>query len=189
MSAARHHRALVEHRHVADDRQVGTERFGEYLENFGFGTTTALDFPDESAGLIKPAAEWEGTEKVAPSYGYGYSVTGVQLAAAVNVVANDGVYVAPKLVKATIGADGAVVDTAPSATHQVLQPGTAATMTDMMTDVVCLGTGQGARSRHLRGRQDRHGLQDAGRRHVRPLTAAALYRASFVGYFPADARR
>ena len=167
--------------------QVGVERFGDYLTNFGFGTTTALDFPDESPGLIKPAAEWEGTEKVAPSYGYGYSVTAVQLTAAVNVVANDGVYVAPKLLKATIGADGAVVETAPSATHQVLQPGTADVMTDMMTDVVCLGTGQGAII---------DGISVAGKTGTAYKTqkgggyAAAdgsrAYRASFVGYFPAD---
>ena len=167
--------------------KVGVERFGDYLTNFGFGATTALDFPDESPGLIKPAGEWEGTEKVAPSYGYGYSVTAVQLAAAVNVVANRGLYVAPKLVKATIGADGSVVDTDPSATHEVLQPGTAAVMTDMMTDVVCLGTGQGAII---------DGISVAGKTGTAYKTqkgggyAAAdgsrAYRASFVGYFPAD---
>ena len=167
--------------------RVGVERFGDYLTNFGFGTTTALGFPDESAGIIKSAAEWEGTEKVAPTYGYGYSVTAVQLAAAVNVVANGGVYVAPKLVKATIGADGSVIDTAPSATHQVLQPSTADVMTDMMTDVVCVGTGKGAII---------PGISVAGKTGTAYKTqkgggyeaadGSRAYRASFVGYFPAD---
>ncbi|MGB8860687.1 MAG: penicillin-binding protein 2, partial [Ilumatobacteraceae bacterium] len=124
--------------------EVGTERFGSYLEAFGFGQKTALDFPNESAGLFKPASEWEGTEKQSHSYGYGYSVTALQLAAAVNTVANGGVYVAPKLVKATIGADGEVTDTVAAATHEVIQPAAAATMTDMMKDVVCDGTGKDA---------------------------------------------
>jgi len=167
--------------------QVGTERFGSYLEAFGFGQKTALDFPDESAGFLHPASEWQGTEKVSTSYGYGYNVTALQLAAAVNTVANGGTYVAPKLVKATIGADGAVTDTAPAATHQVLQQSTASTMTDMLTDVVCVGTGKGARI---------DGISVAGKTGTAYKTqddgtyggdGNRAYRASFVGYFPANA--
>jgi cell division protein FtsI (penicillin-binding protein 3) len=168
--------------------QVGTERFGQYLDNFGFGQVTALNFPDESPGLIKPASEWEGTEKVTTSYGYGYSVTAVQLAAAVNTVANNGIYVAPKMVKAVIGADGVVTDTPASASHEVLQPATAATMTDMMTDVVCDGTGKDAQI---------PGISVAGKTGTAYKTQGdggyvgangeRLYRATFVGYFPADA--
>jgi len=167
--------------------EVGTERFGNYLESFGFGQKTALDFPDESAGIFKPAAEWEGTEKQSHSYGYGYSVTALQLAAAVNTVANGGVYVAPKLVAATIGADGQVVDTAASTTHTVIQPSTAATMTDMMKGVVCNGTGKDARIADISvaGKtgtayktREGGGYGETGNR---------AYRASFVGFFPADA--
>jgi len=169
--------------------EVGTERFGSYLESFGFGQKTALDLPDESAGLFKPASEWQGTERQSHSYGYGYSVTALQLAAAVNTVANGGVYVAPKLVAATIGADGEVVNAAPSATHVVIQPSTAATMTDMMKDVVCdpHGTGKDARIPDISvaGKtgtayktQEGGGYGEAGNR---------AYRASFVGFFPADA--
>lgn len=166
--------------------QVGTVRFGQYLENFGFGQTTALNFPDESPGLIKPAAEWEGTEKVTTSYGYGYSVTAVQLAAAVNTVANNGIYVAPKMVKAVIGADGTVTDTEPSATREVLQPSTADTMTDMMTDVVCEGTGKDAQI---------SGISVAGKTGTAykrlddgtyGTDSTRRYRATFVGFFPAD---
>ena len=171
--------------------EVGTERFGSYLESFGFGQKTALDFPDESVGIYKPASDWEGTEKQSHSYGYGYSVTALQLTAAVNAIANGGVYVAPKLVAATIDADGEVTDTEPSATHTVVQPSTAATMTDMMTDVVCdpAGTGNDAQIPDIsvagktgtayKVRDDKT-YGGAGNR---------AYRASFVGFFPADAPR
>ena len=77
--------------------QVGYERFGAYLEAFGFGQKTALGFPDESAGIFKPPSEWQGTEQVNPAYGYGYSATSLQLVAAVNTVANGGIYVAPTI--------------------------------------------------------------------------------------------
>ena len=170
-------------------KKVGTIRFGEYLEAFGFGQKTALDFPDESAGIYEPASEWQGTEKVTPSFGYHYSVTALQLAAAVNTVANGGVYVAPKLVEATIGADGTVSDTAPSATHRVIQASSAATMTDMMTSVVCdpEGTGNDAQI---------DGITVAGKtgtaykvqdNDTYGAAGARAYRASFAGFFPAQA--
>jgi cell division protein FtsI (penicillin-binding protein 3) len=168
--------------------EVGTERFGAYLESFGFGQKTALDFPNESAGLFKPASEWQGTERQSHSYGYGYSVTALQLAAAVNTVANGGVYVAPKLVEAVIGADGDVPTPLPR-THQVIQPATAATMTDMMKGVVCEGTGKG---------EQIPGISVAGKTgtaykvqddNTYGAAGTRAYRASFVGYFPADAPR
>ena len=55
---------------------------------------------------MKPAADWQATEKVTPRYGYGYAATSLQLAAAVNTIANGGVYVAPRLVLSTIDANG-----------------------------------------------------------------------------------
>lgn len=167
--------------------EVGTERFGSYLESFGFGKKTALGFPDESAGIFKPASEWEGTEKQSHSYGYGYSVTALQLAAAVNTVANGGVYIAPKLVAATIGADGEVVDTAPSATHTVIQPSTAATMTDMMKDVVCDGTGKGAQIADISVAGKTGTAYKTQKDGTYGAAGTRAYRASFVGYFPADA--
>ena len=167
--------------------EVGTERFGSYLESFGFGQKTALDFPDESAGIFKLASEWEGTEKQSHSYGYGYSVTALQLAAAVNTVANGGVYVAPKLVAATIGADGEVTDTAPSAAHTVIQPSTAATMTDMMKDVVCDGTGKDAQIADISVAGKTGTAYKTQEDGTYGATGTRKYRASFVGYFPADA--
>jgi cell division protein FtsI (penicillin-binding protein 3) len=167
---------------------MGTSKVGEYLSAFGFGTKSALNFPDESAGRMKPD-EWQGTQKVTTSYGYGYSVTAVQLTAAVNTVANGGVYVAPRLLAATIGADGTIVDSPAAATHQVLQPATAATMTDLMQDVVCYGTGTGAKI---------DGISVAGKTGTAYKTQGKIgygdntnraYRATFVGYFPAQAPR
>jgi cell division protein FtsI (penicillin-binding protein 3) len=166
--------------------RVGVGRFGSYLRDFGFGATTALDFPNESAGLMKPPDQWQGTEKVAPTYGYGYSVTAVQLTAAVNVVANGGVYVAPKLLTATIGADGSVVETDPSPTRRVLQATTAGIMTGMMTDVVCLGTGRDARidGISVAGKTGTAYKNQQGGGYA-AADGTRAYRASFAGYFPA----
>ena len=171
--------------------KVGTQAFGGYLEAFGFGQKTAINFPDESAGIYEPASEWEGTEKVTPSFGYHYAVTAFQLAAAVNTVANGGVYVAPKLVTATIGADGEVTDTAPSQSHTVIQPSTAATMTDMMTDVVCdpNGTGNDAQIPDISVAGKTGTAYKAQEDNTYGGAGNRAYRASFVGFFPANAPR
>ena len=54
-----------------------------------------------------------------------------------NVIANDGTYVAPRLVLGTVGADGEITDAEPSATHPVVSAETAAQMQSMLRDVVC----------------------------------------------------
>lgn len=168
--------------------RIGHERLGEYLQDFGFGEKTALGFPDESAGIFKSPSEWQGTERVNPAYGYGYSATSLQLLAAVNTVANGGVYVAPKLLTATLGPDGKINETEPSPTHEVISPSTAATMTDLMIDVVCRGTGKqaqlpgfsvaGKTGTAYKSEDGTYG--EAGNRK---------YRATFVGFFPAEAPR
>ena len=124
---------------------LDTLKFGDYLHQFGFGSTTGLGLPGESSGIMKPAADWQATEKVTPRYGYGYAATSLQLAAAVNTIANAGVYVAPRLVLSTIDSKGQTHDAPPSPSHEVVTPQTAATMTSMMKDVVCYGTAKYAK--------------------------------------------
>lgn len=169
-------------------QQLGHERYGEYLESFGFGKKTDLAFPDESAGIWRSPSQWQGTERVNPAYGYGYSATSLQLVAAVNAVANGGVYVAPKLLSATVGADGRITKTPASATHEVISRTTADTMTDMMQEVVCRGTGKLAQL---------PGISVAGKTGTAYKTEDGSYgedgnrkyRATFVGFFPAQAPR
>jgi cell division protein FtsI (penicillin-binding protein 3) len=69
----------------------------------------------------------------------------LQLAAAVNTIANGGVYVAPRLVLSTIDAQGQPHPAPPSPSREVVTPATAATMTSMMKDVVCYGTAKYAK--------------------------------------------
>lgn len=166
--------------------QVGDERFGEYLQGFGFGQPTALGFPDESAGRLKPVDEWQGSEASTMSYGYGYTTTSLQLVAAVNTVANGGIYVAPKMLMATIGADGEMTETPASTTRRVIEPDSAATMIDMMTDVVCTGTGKDARLDDITvaGKTGTaYKVQDG----TYGEDGTRAYRASFVGFLPAAA--
>jgi cell division protein FtsI (penicillin-binding protein 3) len=168
-------------------RTLDTKKNHEYLKLFGFGTKTAVEYPGESRGSLRPVSKWQGTEKFSFSYGYGYSSTALQLAAAVNVVANKGVYVAPKMVLKTTDKDGVETATPASETRQVLSASTAQIMTSLMTDVVCYGTGKLAKLPGLSvaGKTGTaYKLQENGT--YTNDEGARTYFASFVGFLPAN---
>ncbi len=56
----------------------------------GFGTVTSSGFPGEASGLLKPAANWREIEQATMAFGYGLSVTPLQLARAYGAIAADG---------------------------------------------------------------------------------------------------
>jgi cell division protein FtsI (penicillin-binding protein 3) len=168
---------------------IGRERHWEYMRAFGLGETTALDFPGESAGIQKHWSDLWGSERVTVAYGQGVASTSIQLVAAINVIANDGTYVAPKLVKATVGPDGEVVDAAPSATHEVVSTQTAEQVQAMMLAVVCDESGTASRARvdsfNVAGKTGT-GLKAQANGTYFDANGNRVYYSSFVGFFPAE---
>ncbi|MEN9792059.1 MAG: peptidoglycan synthetase FtsI [Actinomycetota bacterium] len=181
---------------VRDSSNIGTLMVGEktgwstlhrYLEAFGIGRPTGLGYPNESTGRLLPHDKWYGSTKYTITYGYGYSVSPLQLAAAVNTVANKGVYVAPRLVSATIDRSGRRRETDPGETRRVLEESTAFTLTDLLRGVVCHGTGKPAavRGMDVAGKTGTgYKAQDNGTYVTDQGTRA--YFASFAGFFPAS---
>jgi cell division protein FtsI (penicillin-binding protein 3) len=165
---------------------IAPEMLHSYLTGFGFGNKTGLEYPGESRGILRPSAKWRGTEKSTITYGYGMAATPLQLAAAVNTVANGGVHVSPRLVGGRIDGGGRRVDAPAAETRRVLQPSTAAVMTDMMREVVCTGTGENAKVKgmEIAGKTGTgYKVQDNGT--YATDSGGRKYFASFVGFFPA----
>lgn len=73
--------------------------FYDMLKKFGFGEKTGIDLPGESVGILKPAIKWDSADHASMSYGYGSSVTAIQMVAAVSAIANNGVRVTPHVIK------------------------------------------------------------------------------------------
>ena len=172
---------------VLTAQRISTTTLESYLHAFGFGDKTALEFPNESAGILKPAEKWQGTEKITVAYGYGFASTSLQLVSAMNVVANNGTYVAPRLVLATIDDAGKMHNVAPSATRPVLTQETATQMNLMMRDVVCFGTGTLAKipGMTVAGKTGTgYKVQNDGT--YGSDTTGRKYFASFVGFLPAE---
>ena len=169
---------------------IGPDKLHDYLKSFGFGSKSAIDFPGETKGILQSADKWAGAKKFTTSYGYGYSTTALQLIAGVNVVANNGNYVAPRLVTATVTKDGLNEPIAATEQHAVITPETAATMRALMSDVVCFGT---ATLGKVPGMTVAGKTGTAYKRQDNGTYAAddgsRSYFASFVGFIPAQKPR
>ena len=159
----------------------------EYLQAFGFGSSTGLNYPGESKGILRDVYDWQGTEKMTVAYGYGFASTALQLVSAVNTVANNGTYVAPKLVRGTVDKSGKLTETKASETREVLKPEVAAVTTELLKDVVCNGTASLAQVKGMTvaGKTGTgYKVQDNGTYITDAGTRS--YFASFVGYYPAN---
>jgi cell division protein FtsI (penicillin-binding protein 3) len=125
-------------------RDLGEDRLLAQVRNLGFGQVTGLDFPGENPGVLAGAAQWEPTNLVSLPIGQVDAVTAIQVLDAYNAVANGGLLVQPRLVRATIGADGKATATKASATRRVFAPSIDAELTAMLESVVAAGTGVSA---------------------------------------------
>jgi cell division protein FtsI (penicillin-binding protein 3) len=121
---------------------VGPDAMYEFQKAFGFGETTALEFPNEVAGAVLEPSKWSGTSLPTIAIGQGISVSPLQMLMAYNVIANQGVYVAPKLVQSTSDADGVTHPTPTSEGRRVISEETADQLNLMLRSVVDQGTGQ-----------------------------------------------
>ncbi len=75
------------------------EDFWSGLSDAGFGVVTESGFPGEASGYLADFNRWRDIERATLAYGYGLSVTAVQLAQAYSVLANDGYRVPVTLLK------------------------------------------------------------------------------------------
>ncbi|MDX1517494.1 MAG: penicillin-binding transpeptidase domain-containing protein [Woeseiaceae bacterium] len=96
------------------------------MTNLGFGALTASGFPGESAGLLTHYDHWKEINQATLGYGYGISVTPMQLAQAYAVIGNGGRLRPISLVALDQAPDG----------EQVLAPETAAAVKRMLEEVV-----------------------------------------------------
>jgi cell division protein FtsI (penicillin-binding protein 3) len=121
--------------------QLGENRLLNQINNLGFGKPTGLNFPGESEGLVPNASQWTGSSIGSTPIGQADAVTVQQVLDAYNAVANGGVFVAPRLVRATVAPSGAVHAEPASTTRRVIDPTTNTDLVKMLESVVTTGTG------------------------------------------------
>ncbi len=123
-------------------KRLGKERLFHYIDAFGFGKTTGLDYPGESSGLIFDPGKIGPVELATTSFGQGISVTPVQQVMAVSAIANGGYLFEPFLVGKIYDDEGNIVYyREPEMIRQVISRETSEAVTDMMINVITDGTG------------------------------------------------
>lgn len=115
---------------------LGAEPIHSMMYHAGFGQDTGLGFPGERVGNLPSHQRWRDAEIASLAYGYGLSVTAVQLAHAYATLANDGKAVPLSLLR---------VDE-PGPARQVIDPQVAETVLRMLQAVVEEEGGGGVRA-------------------------------------------
>ena len=161
--------------------KLGRDVVYQNFVDFGFGQRTGLISPDkESRGILPTPDTWSGVDIATKPIGQGVSVTAMQLLGAVNTLAADGEYIAPRLVRAEIDAQGTRHDRVAPKPRRVVSSETAATMRTMMSDVVKSGTGMSAAVKGY----DIAGKTGTAQKPGKGGYIDGEYMASFVGFFP-----
>jgi cell division protein FtsI (penicillin-binding protein 3) len=168
--------------------QIGSQMSDEtrynYMTAFGLGSRTGIGLASESPGILAPWQKWDGRTKYVTTFGQGVSVTALQTAQVYGIVANDGVKVAPTIVKGFDNADGTFRPKEESAPVRVISSKTSKELMSMLTEVTQDGTGKAAQipGYLVAGKTGTAQAADANGKMTRIV-------ASFVGIAPADSPR
>lgn len=151
--------------------QLPSETLWNLYNELGFGSTPKTGFPGEASGRLRPVKTWKPIEQATMSYGYGISVSALQLARAYTLFTNDGVLLPVTFTRRESDVIG----------KQVISRETARTLSSMLETV----TQQGGTA--TRGQVP--GYRVAGKtgtawKLVNGQYAENLYLSSFVGYAP-----
>ncbi|MBN8717289.1 MAG: penicillin-binding protein 2 [Stenotrophomonas sp.] len=145
-------------------RRLSNAQFNAFVRRFGYGRSTGSGFPGEAAGLFPTPDRWSGTSKQTMSYGYGLSVTPLQIATAYAALGNGGLLHQPTFVKGQHNPPQRVLD--PRIAHEVLQ---------MMQTVTEPG-GTATQAAIL-------GYHVAGKTGTSRKASAGGYSRRYIGYF------
>jgi cell division protein FtsI (penicillin-binding protein 3)/stage V sporulation protein D (sporulation-specific penicillin-binding protein) len=161
--------------------RLGAGRLASWVDRFGFGHETGIDFPGESAGFALPLDQWSGSTIGTVPIGQGIAVTPLQMARAYSAIANGGRLVEPYLVD-RIG--GQTVEHGHG--RRVVSRTVSREMLAMLRGVVLEGTGTEAAipGYTVAGKTGTAAKVDADGRY-----STSNYVASFVGMVPATKPR
>ncbi|HKV26737.1 MAG TPA: penicillin-binding transpeptidase domain-containing protein [Candidatus Acidoferrales bacterium] len=163
--------------------RLGAPKYYDYIRTFGFGQLTGIKLPGENRGLLRPVDEWTASSIGSVAIGQEVSVTPVQMISAESAIANGGTLRRPQIIREVRHGDQVVMHGNPDP-RRVIDEQTAATVREIMEQVVLVGTGTPAQP---------FGYTAAGKtgtaQKIDPTTgrySKINYNASFIGYAPVN---
>lgn len=162
--------------------RVGDETMYDYITRFGFGSRTGVELAGETPGIVNPLNRWLPSSIGSIAIGQEIAVTPLQMAAAFGAIANNGIRIAPHLVRELRTSSGAVVYRTEPEQRRVLNEATASALRGMLESVTLNGTAKQAQL---------DGYTAAGKtgtaQKIDPKTrtySKTKHIASFVGFAP-----
>jgi cell division protein FtsI (penicillin-binding protein 3) len=161
---------------------VGNESMYDFMKRLGFGSRTGIDLAGESPGILRTLNRWQPSSIGSLAIGQEVGVTPLQMAAAYSVLANNGNWIKPHIVRELRNPDGSVTFQAKVESRPALKPETTAALRTMMEGVTLRGTAKKAQL---------EGYTAAGKtgtaQKIDPKTHAyssTKFIGSFVGFAP-----
>ncbi len=161
---------------------LGKDTFYSYLNSFGFGNVTGLDFNGEALGMLVPQSIVRDCDLARIGFGQTVAVTGVQLACAIAAAVNGGNYYTPRLLKSVVSPDGREERNSPVLKNKVISEQASHLLAGMLEGVVRDGSGKKA---YIEGYKV-GGKTGTAQKYEDGHVAAGKYVSSFAGFFPAD---
>ncbi|MET0899086.1 MAG: penicillin-binding protein 2 [Mycobacterium sp.] len=117
-------------------QRIGPEKYSEMLTKFGLGQRAGVGLPGETAGLVPPIDQWSGSSFSNLPIGQGLSMSLLQMTGMYQAIANDGLRIPPRVIKATIADDGTRTEEPRPEGVRVVSPQTAQTVRNMFRAVL-----------------------------------------------------
>ena len=162
--------------------RLGQERFYSFLDKFGFGQLTGIDFYGESAGIVMNSSLVKNVDLARMGFGQAVAVTPLQQITAISCALNGGNLMKPYFVKRITSSSGQVVmENTPTVVRKVLSSETSSKLRVMLEEVVSVGTGKYSfvPGYCVSGKTGTTQKYENGK-------ISGTYIASFVGAYPAD---
>ena len=163
---------------------LGKATMYDYLEKFGYGSVTGIDFAGEQAGILVPESAVTNGDLARIGFGQTIAVTALQLCMATAAAVNGGLLMQPYLVKEISDPmTGQVVKRfSPTVVNRAISKETSAQIAKMLQRVVAEGGGKNA---YVEGYQV-GGKTGTAQKFVDGALATGKYVSSFIGFFPAS---
>ena len=155
-------------------RKIGADDFAAYVDKWGIGHSSGVDFPGESLGIVKERDQYDGATLGSMSFGQALSVSPIEIARAVGGIANGGVMMTPHFYKSSKGDEKDWGEG-----ERAISLDAASQVTSCMQTVVSEGTGVG-------GAVDGYDVAGKTGTAEKLPRGNGKYLVSFIGYAPQE---
>ena len=160
---------------------LGKQTMYKYIDLFGYGSTTGIDFNGEAQGMVLPVSAVQNVDLARIAFGQTIAVTGLQLAVATSAAINGGNYYTPYLVSEIYDNNGVIAQKIqPQIKRKVISQKTSQILNQMLEKVISEGSGKHA---YIEG-YSVAGKTGTAQKYENGVIASGKYVSSFVGYFP-----